>query len=83
MVDFADIVEPEWLHWYQLTPAERLRASDEAWANYLELGGSLDPDIDSQSPFWSREELAEFAKNAAEARARAFRQSAATPDEDD
>ena len=31
----------------------------EAWSNYLELGGSLDPDVDCQSPFWSREELEE------------------------
>ncbi len=62
MVDFEDIVEPEWLDWYRKTPRERLLATEEAWNNYLELGGSLAPDPDSQSPFWSREELREFAK---------------------
>ena len=39
-------------------------ATGPAWANYMELGGSLDPHADTQSPFWSREELAEFARNA-------------------
>ena len=61
MVDLSTIVEPEWLDWYRKTPQERLLATSEAWENYLELGGSLEPDIDSQCPFWSRDELKKFA----------------------
>ena len=72
MVDLEDIVEPEWLEWYGKTPRERLLATEEAWAIYRELGGSLDPDADTQSPFWSREELAEFARRARQAPARAL-----------
>jgi len=72
MIDLADIVEPEWLDWYRKTPQERLLATEEAWEIYVELGGSLDPDADSQSPFWSREELEEFAKSAKAAPDRAF-----------
>ena len=76
MVDPEDIIEPEWLEWYRKTPQERLLATEQAWANYIELGGSLDPDVDSQSPFWSAEELTEFARNARQAPARAFGKSA-------
>tara|TARA_B100000676_G_scaffold258411_1_gene266830 strand:- start:383 stop:499 length:117 start_codon:yes stop_codon:yes gene_type:complete len=36
----------------------------------------IDPDADNQSPFWSVEELAEFARNARRASARAFGKSA-------
>ncbi len=76
MVNPEDIIEPEWLEWYRKTPQERLLATEESWANYLELGGTLDPDVDTQSPFWSVEELAEFARNARRAPARAFGKSA-------
>lgn len=67
-----EIFEPEWVDWIRKTPTERLLALEEAWANYVELGGSLDPDVDMQSPFWSREELEEFARNAIRAPERAF-----------
>ena len=72
MIEPEDFFEPEWLDWFRKTPAERLRATGEIWANYRALGGSLAPDADSQSPFWSREELAAFAAEAAAAPARAF-----------
>jgi hypothetical protein len=72
MIDLSEIVEPEWLDWYRKTPQERLLATGEAWSNYLELGGSLEPDADSQSPFWSREELEEFARCSAATATRAF-----------
>lgn len=75
MVNPEDFIEPEWLEWYSKTPQERLLATEEAWSNYMELGGSLDPDVDSQSPFWSTEELAEFARNARNAPTRAFGKS--------
>ena len=41
----------EWDEWYRLTPAERWRETEKLWAFYLDMGGSLDPEPDSQSPF--------------------------------
>ena len=72
MRDIDHMIEPEWLAWYRKTPDERLQCTGELWKNYRALGGSLDPDVDIQSPFWSRGELVEFAKHAANAPARAF-----------
>jgi len=46
-----DLCEPEWAEWYRLTPAERWMESGRLWANYLSLGGALDPEPDTQSPF--------------------------------
>ena len=74
MINPEDIIEPEWLDWYRKTPLERLRATGELWRNYLAMGGSLEPDADSQSPFWSREEIEQFARVHAEAKVRAFKQ---------
>ena len=50
------ICEPEWLDWYRLSPQERWRESMKLWEVFLALGGSLDPEPDSQSPFYFREE---------------------------
>jgi hypothetical protein len=44
-------VEGEWREWYDMTPAERWRETDKLRAFYIEAGGSLDPEPDSQSPF--------------------------------
>ena len=41
----------EWQEWIDLTPMERFRRSEEIFAQYLALGGSLDPDPDPTSPF--------------------------------
>ena len=41
----------EWLEWRRLAPAERMRESQKLWAQYLAMGGSLDPDPDPTSPF--------------------------------
>jgi hypothetical protein len=46
----ALMVEDEWLDWYRLTPAERWQETTRLWSYYLEVGGSLDPESDSQSP---------------------------------
>lgn len=54
------LTEPEWLEWYLLTPEERLARSQALWPEYLALGGSMEPEIDFQSPFYSAEEYAEF-----------------------
>ncbi len=40
-----------WQEWYCLTPLERMSESMKLWRFYLEAGGSLDPEPDSQSPF--------------------------------
>jgi hypothetical protein len=56
MVDPQDILEPEWLEWYQLEPIERFRCSAQLWEVYLAYGGSLAPEPDTQSPFFDPEE---------------------------
>jgi hypothetical protein len=40
-----------WQEWYRLSPMERWSESMKLWEIYLAIGGSLDPDPDSQSPF--------------------------------
>ena len=47
----AGVVEEELLEWYLMSPAERWVESQRLWATFLLLGGSLDPEPDSQSPF--------------------------------
>ena len=47
----GDLENDEWLAWYRLTPQERWRESEKLWEFYLSVGGSLDPEPDSQSPF--------------------------------
>ena len=42
----------EWQEWARLTPLERFRESEKIFANYLAMGGSLDPDPDPTSPFY-------------------------------
>jgi hypothetical protein len=45
------LIDPEVLAWYRLSAEERWRESSRLWDTYLALGGSLDPEPDSQSPF--------------------------------
>ena len=71
MVDYEDLVEPEWLEWYQKSPEERFLESQRLMAHYLGMGGSLAPDLDPESPFWSAEDLEGFAREMEEARKRA------------
>lgn len=52
----ALVPEPEWLEWYRMTPQERWAESQKLWAQYLEIGGTLDPEPDTQSPFFDPEE---------------------------
>lgn len=47
--------DPEWAERYQLTPAERWHETLRLWEVYLALGGSLDPEPDTQSPFHDAE----------------------------
>lgn len=51
----------EWHEWYHLAPLERWRESEKLWAQYLAQGGSLDPEPDSQSPFFDEREARESA----------------------
>jgi len=41
----------EWVEWALKTPEERFIESAKLWQTYLALGGSLDPEPDSESPF--------------------------------
>lgn len=42
----------EWKEWLDLTPLERFRQSELIFAQYVAMGGSLDPDPDPTSPFY-------------------------------
>jgi hypothetical protein len=57
MSDRDLIPEPDWLDWYLLTPQERWQKSMELWESFLTLGGSVDPEPDTQSPFFDPEEF--------------------------
>lgn len=61
MIDWDELVGEEWSEWYTMTPIQRLEASSRLWQTYLELGGSLDPEPDSRSPFYAPEEERAFA----------------------
>ncbi len=52
MIQPEQLVEGEWAEWYRLTPAHRWLESEKLWQTYLALGGSLDPEPDTQSPFF-------------------------------
>lgn len=53
-ISAEELVGEEWAEWYSLTPTERWRQSSKLWDTYLSLGGSLDPEPDTQSPFFDR-----------------------------
>jgi hypothetical protein len=52
MIQPEEVVEGEWAEWYRLTPVQRWLESEKLWQTYLALGGSLDPEPDTQSPFF-------------------------------
>ena len=56
MIAPEDLVGEEWAEWYRLTPLQRWRESEKLWDTYLRLGGSLDPEPDTQSPFFDPSE---------------------------
>jgi hypothetical protein len=60
-----ELVGAEWAEWYSLTPQERFLESMKLWETFLALGGSLEPEPDTQSPFFDPEE---WRKNAAHGR---------------
>jgi hypothetical protein len=59
MIDIHDVCDPEWAEWYMMSPLERWEESARLWQVYLALGGSLDPEPDTQSPFFDEEEWRE------------------------
>ena len=52
VIDLEELVGAEWAEWYRLTPVQRWLESEKLWQTYLALGGSLDPEPDTQSPFY-------------------------------
>ena len=52
MISAEQLVGEELAEWYSLTPQERWRESAKLWELYLSLGGSLDPEPDTPSPFF-------------------------------
>jgi hypothetical protein len=52
MIQPEELVGGEWAEWYRLTPVQRWLESEKLWSTYLALGGSLDPEPDTQSPFF-------------------------------
>ena len=51
-----DDLPDEWKEWIALSPIERFRESEKIFAQYLAMGGSLDPDPDPSSPFYDPEQ---------------------------
>jgi hypothetical protein len=56
MVSAEELVGEEWAEWYRLTPVQRWFETEKLWHTYLSFGGSLDPEPDTESPFFVREE---------------------------
>lgn len=54
MISPEELVGEEWAAWYRLSPVERWRESEQLWQIYLHLGGSLDTEPDTQSPFFDQ-----------------------------
>ena len=48
----GDLWPEEWVAWFHLSPRERWNESSRLWQIFLTLGGSLDPEPDTQSPFY-------------------------------
>ena len=59
-----DFVGEEWAEWYRLTQQQRWAESEKMWETYLALGGSLEPEPDSQSPFFDPDEWRENLRTA-------------------
>ena len=60
-----EIVGHEWAEWYILSPGERFLESARLWETYLAFGGSLEPEPDTQSPFFDPKEWRENASHGA------------------
>jgi hypothetical protein len=56
MISPEELVGEEWATWYRLSPLERWRESERLWQTFFYLGGSLDTQPDTQSPFFDPRE---------------------------
>lgn len=63
MISPEELVGEEWAAWYRLSPQERWRESEKLWQFYLWLGGSLEPELDAQSPFFHPDAASTSAAN--------------------
>ncbi len=55
MINIEDVCDPQWAEWYMMTPQERWEETEKLWSVYLMLGGSLEPEPDTESPFFDAE----------------------------
>lgn len=62
-VEPEDLWSEEWVAWFRLSPAERWRESARLWQTFLMLGGNLDPEPDTQSPFYDPQAQRPSASN--------------------
>lgn len=51
----GDFISGEWLEWYLMSPQQRWRESGRMWKTFLSLGGSLEREPDTNSPFFDAE----------------------------
>ena len=56
MIEPEEICGAEWAEWYSMSPEERWTESEKLWSTFLSLGGFLDPEPDTQSPFFDADE---------------------------
>lgn len=48
-------IPAEWVDWYQLSPLQRWEETTRLWQTFRHLGGTLDPEPDTESPFFDAE----------------------------
>ena len=64
-IDPVRMAGEEWAEWYGMTGQERFRESMKLWETFVALGGSLEPEPDTQSPFFDE---AEWRENSSHGR---------------
>lgn len=52
VIEPETVVDGEWIEWYRLSPLERWHETANLWIHYLQIGGTLDPEPDPESPFY-------------------------------
>ena len=62
-IDPVEYLGEEWAEWVAMTPQQRFAESAILWQHYVSLGGSLDPEPDTQSPFYDPEESRRIPPN--------------------
>jgi len=48
----ASFAITEEMAWLRLSPGQRMQESAKMWGFYLAMGGKLEPEPDTQSPFY-------------------------------